>query len=221
MRVSWMVLVSPALVAETRMGYVPAGVAAPADVPPPPPPGGTFVGILRPVPQPAAMNVQESKITQASRGSRPRQKAKRPSGRSAASQIALPAGDCGMRSAAWPPTPVCTTTDTVTAFPLSVALDGVTLHAALAGAPVHANVAVVADPDERKRSGKTAFCPLAMVTVVSPSAPRAKSSAVPLSRSVRGEPGALSVTVSVPVRAPAAEGAKTTCSVQAAAGASV
>ncbi len=88
-------------------------------------------------------------------------------------------------------------------------MDGLTVQVELAGAPVQVKVAVrvvgsfVAG---LRRRGKTAFWPLWVVTVVLPSAVRAKSTPVPVSGRVWGEVGELSVMVRVPVRGPASRG---------------
>jgi hypothetical protein len=104
--------------------------------------------------------------------------------------------------------------------PAAATLEGVMLQVALSGVPAQAKV-VGSAVAEVKRSGNTAFWPLAMVTVVSPSGVRAKSTALPVRWRICGERGALSVMVRVPVRAPPAVGEKTSWRVQALATGSV
>ena len=115
-------------------------------------------------------------------------------------------------------TPVRTVTEIV--FGVSrVVVDGVTVQVELAGAPVQVKVAVRVPGTLAaglRRRGKTAFWPLWMVTVVLPSAVRAKSTPVPVSWRVWGELGELSVMVRAPVRGPPTVGVKASCKVQAA-----
>lgn len=171
--------VRPALVAETTIGYVPAGVTGIC-------PGGVLElpdeGSWRPDPQPMGKRRQQSRSRQARRGMRARRSAKRLKGRSAASQnvgLEFDSGCVGrVRDAVV--VPVSTTTDTV-AVVLRGMLVGVMRQVALSGAPVQARAAVPGMADEdRKSSGKTAFSPLAMVAVVLPSAVRPKSMPVPV-----------------------------------------
>jgi hypothetical protein len=120
-------------------------------------------------------------------------------------------------------TPVRMVTEIVLVVSRGV-VDGLTVQVELAGAPVQVKAAVrvvgsfVAG---LRRRGKTAFWPLWVVTVVLPSAMRAKSTPVPVSGRVWGEVGELSVMVRVPVRGPAAVGVNASCRVQAAATARV
>ena len=78
-------------------------------------------------------------------------------------------------------TPVRTVTEIVVVLPRAT-LAGVMLHVALAGMPpqVKTTVPGMFAADVRSR-GKTAFWPLAMVTVVLPSGPSVKSTPLPVS----------------------------------------
>lgn len=78
-------------------------------------------------------------------------------------------------------TPVRTVTETVVVLP-SATLAGVMLQVALAGMPVQVKVAVPGMlAAEIRSSGKTAFWPLVMVTLVLPSGVNVKSTPLPVS----------------------------------------
>jgi hypothetical protein len=119
--------------------------------------------------------------------------------------------------------PVTIVTATVVVLPSMARPAGTTLQVEFCGAPaqVRLTVAPATAGPELKSSGNTPLCPLITVTVEIPFAASAKSTPVPFSASVWGEPGALDEMVSAPVRAPPVVGVKAICSVHAAATASV
>jgi hypothetical protein len=91
------------------------------------------------------------------------------------------------------------------------------LQVEFTGAPEHARLTVVpatAGPEVNSR-GKTAFCPLVVVSADGPFVASVKSTPGPASDIVCGEVGAVSETVSEPLRVPPAVGRKTTCIVHA------
>ena len=90
-------------------------------------------------------------------------------------------------------------------------LAGTITHVELAGAPVQLIAASPGTPaSELSSKGKTADTPLVTLTVVAPLAFRAKSTPMPCSEIVCGEPAALSVTVIDPACGPADLGPKKT-----------
>ena len=131
--------VSPALLAEATIVYVPAGVMGM---------GGGFgfeplcKGIARPAPHPVAVTRQPSRIELASQDRRVLRTATRLNGNSAASQtISGRFVHGGREDCAVEETPVRTVTEIVVVLP-SATLDGVMLQVEFAGAPVQVKVAV-------------------------------------------------------------------------------
>jgi len=157
---------------------VPAGVPGPVGEPDP---GLLTSGISRPAPQPDAAKSIQRRAAAVRRGSRCRRRVIRLSGNRAASHRTLfllkSRGDKDDVVA----TPVRIVTETVVVLPRAT-LAGVMLHVALAGMPLHTNVTVPETFAADVRSnGKTAFWPVAMVTLVLPSGPSIKSTPLPVS----------------------------------------
>ena len=130
--------VSPPLLADATIVYVPAGVTG-LD-------GGfgfepPCKGIARPAPHPVAATRQPSRIELASHDRRVLRSATSPKGNSVASQTIPGRFVSGHEVCAVAETPVRTVTETVVAPP-SVTVDGVMLQVAFAGAPVQVKVAV-------------------------------------------------------------------------------
>jgi hypothetical protein len=110
-----------------------------------------------------------------------------------------------------PDAPVSTVTAIVVVLPSTATLAGDTLQVEFTGAPEHARLTVVpatAGPEVNRR-GKTALCPLVVVSDEGPLVASVKSTPDPVSDSVCGEVGAVSEMVNEPVRAPPAVGRKT------------
>jgi hypothetical protein len=193
--------VSPALVPETSKLYVPLGVEI---VDPPPP--AVVNGINREAPHPAAPNKQQ---TIATRRQRLRPSPSSPSGNSPTSHIiGRDPGSPGNRIAA---ISVATVTDTVD-VPPSAPATGVTTQVEYAGAPVHVNATIPDTPaTEVSSSGYTACAPAEIVCVVLPFAANVKSIPIPVNCKLCGEVPALSTTVKLPARVPAAVGTNTIC----------
>ncbi len=103
-------------------------------------------------------------------------------------------------------TPVNTVAVTSVVEP-RLALPGDTTHVAFTGAAVQLKVAVPVIPvADCSSKGNVALFPFAIEADVLPSAIKVKSTPTPVSASVCGELGALSVIVRAPVLVPAAEG---------------
>ena len=96
------------------------------------------------------------------------------------------------------------------------------MHVLFVGCPVQVNATLPVTPaTELNSSGYVALAPLESVAVVLPAEASEKSIPKPLSETVCVAGVALSISVNVPLNCPAAVGANATCSVQAAATASV
>jgi len=97
------------------------------------------------------------------------------------------------------------------ADPLSTTELGDTVQVDDAGAPAHVNVTIwLKPPVGETATVKFAVCPGDTVLDVEEIGPSEKSSPVPLSATVCGLPGALSLIVNVPGRVPPAVGSKKT-----------
>ncbi len=118
-------------------------------------------------------------------------------------------------SAAAPATLVAIVTVTGVTPP-SADVAGFTTHVAYAGTGAHVIATVPGTPAADVSSiGNTACPPAAIVAVVLPFALSAKSTPVPVSRKLCGDPAALSTTVKLPVSAPAVAGENVTAKVHA------
>jgi hypothetical protein len=130
--------VSPPLLAEATIVYVPAGVTGLGV-------GFAFEllckGIARPAPHPVAATRQPSRIELASHDRRFLRNATRLKGNSVASQTIPGRFVSGREVCAVDETPVRTVTETVVVLP-SATVEGVMLQVEFAGAPVHVKVAV-------------------------------------------------------------------------------
>ena len=105
----------------------------------------------------------------------------------------------------------------IVCVPPSAPAAGFTRQVACNGTGAHVNATAPLNPaTELNSSGNTACDPAETVAEVFPFAANAKSIPVPVSCKVCGDPAALSTTVKLPIRAPAAVGANATCTLQAA-----
>jgi hypothetical protein len=151
-----------------------------------------------------------------SRRNRFRRNPTRPSGSSPASHAIRGApGITGQRRAA-PATLVAivTLTDVV---PPNAGAAGVTVQVALVGTPVQVNATVPGTPAaDVSSSGYTACDPAAIVAEELPFTLSAKSTPIPVNGKLCGDDPALSTTVRLPARVPAAVGINAICAVHCA-----
>jgi hypothetical protein len=106
---------------------------------------------------------------------------------------------------------VVTVTVAVAVVPLNDTVPGEILHVAPVGAPLQVSVTIgLSPPPGVNEIAKLAVCPGVTATVAAPLGATVKSWPVPVSVTVSGLPGALSVMVNIPVRLPPAVGVKVT-----------
>ena len=201
--------VKPALAPDTVTLYVPFGVA-----PPPPPPELPLVaGTSREAEHPPNPIAPHTSATAIKRPIRARLTNSNQTGSTSANQTPrLRSPLTGISRSA----EVVATVTVTSVLPAIAGPFGVTVHVAYAGAPEHAIAAVPGSPAAPvSSSAYVALPPAVIVCDTGPFAANAKSTPIPASATVCGDPAAESTIVNVPDRVPASVGANTTCTVQA------